>query len=446
MKCYLYVTKFFPRPGDWRGAYCLDFVRALQRVLEVKRKGEGEQWKVLVFVEGDGSDYDVDGVQVHTFKTRYLPSNIFPFLFKRYNQKSFIEKVKVVCQGQQWSLDDIAVCHAHTANFGVYCEALKRVNPKCKALLHHHDLASFGLNMGALRHCWLYNLIQFPILRRMHEKIDCHVFISEASRRSFLAAPDASWTEYADYRKQMRGLPYRSARIKGTVILHNGVNKDVFKVQRACPSFAKATEGEGGEQRSDNSFIIGCVGNFQELKGQETLIRAVGLLVGAARGGTSSTGSRPRIKLRLVGSGERLEACRRLAEELRVEAEFLREVSHEKLAEFYRGLDLFVLPSWFEGFGCVYTEAHACGVPFIACAGQGVSDILEVAKVGEGEEYSPWLCRPGNAEDLAEKIEKAINSIVHLNPDTLPSQTLQPLNENQDINSLVGTFVKELGL
>ena len=453
-RVYLYITPFFPSLGNWRGAYCYDFVRTLVRHLELSvgvgsscaKAPEDKGWKVVVFKEGDGSDYELEvekkngggdrKIIVHTFKARRLPSNIFPNLFARWNQRSFIRKVKEALtplfdsSSQLQLLDAVEVCHCNTANYGIYALAMKKANPRCKTLLHHHDLASFGLNMGVLRHCWIYNMIQFPILRRMHEKIDCHVFISEASRRSFLAAPDASWTMYEDYKKQMRGLPYRPARIKGSVILHNGVDKDVFKVERVG----------GGGQRTDNSFIIGCVGNFQELKGQETLIRAVGLMVGVARGGTSSTGSRPRIKLRLVGSGARLDSCRRLAQELNAEAEFLREVSHEKLADFYRGLDLFVLPSWFEGFGCVYTEAHSCGVPFIACEGQGIEDILEV------EERSPWLCRPGDAEDLAAKIEKAINSIAHLHFDTSHSQALQPLNEDQDIDALVGKFVKEIGL
>ena len=425
---YIIATPFFPTPTSWRGAYCYDFVVALQRQLS---EGNSKR-RVVVMKEGDGFDYEVGGVKVYTFKVRRLPSNIFPFLFKRHNQKSFLIKIKEVLAkhyalSAKHGLDLVEVCHCHTANYGIYAEAMKLVNLKCKTLLHHHDLASFGLNMGVLRHCWIYNMIQFPILRRMHEKIDCHVFISEASRRSFLAAPDASWTMYEDYKKQMRGLPYRPARIKGSVILHNGVDKAVFKVGDMSWSGTKDV----------SSFVIGCVGNFQELKGQETLIRAVARVNEVE---VEKIGGRRRVKILFVGSGERLEACWRLAEELGVDAEFLREVSHEKLADFYRGLDLFVLPSWFEGFGCVYTEAHSCGVPFIACEGQGIEDILEV------EERSPWLCRPGDAEDLAAKIEKAINSIAHLHFDTSHSQALQPLNEDQNIDALVGKFVKEIGL
>ena len=450
-RVYLYITPFFPSLGNWRGAYCYDFVRALVRHLELSggvgsscaKVPEDKGWKVVVFKEGDGSDYELEvekrsgggdrKIIVHTFKARRLPSNIFPNLFARWNQRSFLRKVKEALtplfdsSSQLQLLDAVEVCHCNTANYGIYALAMKKANPRCKTLLHHHDLASFGLNIGVLQHCWIYNMIQFPILRRMHEKIDCHVFISEASRRSFLAAPDASWTMYEDYKKQMRGLPYRPSRIKGSVILHNGVDKAVFKVGDMSWSGTKDVL----------SFVIGCVGNFQELKGQETLIRAVARVNEVE---VEKIGGRRRVKILFVGSGERLEACWRLAEELGVDAEFLREVSHEKLADFYRGLDLFVLPSWFEGFGCVYTEAHSCGVPFIACEGQGIEDILEV------EERSPWLCRPGDAEDLAAKIKKAINSIAHLHFVTSHSQALQPLNEDQDIDALVGKFVKEIGL
>ena len=418
-KVYIVVTKFFPRPGDWRGAYLLDFVRAISRV--------GRVGRVEVFVEGDGSDYEVEGIKVHTFRTRYLPSNIFPFLFRRWNQRSFIEKVKVVGQDQQWTLDDVFVCHAHTANFGIYCEAMKKVNPKCKTLLHHHDLASCGLNMGALRHCWLYNLIQFPILRRMHEKIDCHVFISEASRRSFLAAPDTSWTAYADYKKQMRGLPWSPVKIKDSIILHNGVDKSIFRVGVSSCSCGK----EG------HPFIIGCVGNFQVLKGQDVLIKAVGLV-------------KRTIHVVFVGSGETLEACKKLAHEQEEKFRstptpktytFKSEVPHEQLADFYRGLDLFVLPSTFEGFGCVYTEAHSCGVPFIACSGQGTDDLIPE------EDRDKWLCQQGDPEDLARKIEDCIGRVSSCAEATEDGDRgEQRLNEDQDIDSLVGKFVKEIGL
>ena len=58
----------------------------------------------------------------------------------------------------------------------------------------------------------LYTAILFRQFRRLHEQIDCLVFVSEMSRRSFLAAPNTDGTLYVDYAWQMRG-PRRRVQI-----------------------------------------------------------------------------------------------------------------------------------------------------------------------------------------------------------------------------------------
>ncbi|MDE7125839.1 MAG: glycosyltransferase, partial [Muribaculaceae bacterium] len=75
--------------------------------------------------------------------------------------------------------------------------------------------------------------------------------------------------------------------------------------------------------------------------------------------------------------------------------EFVPTIHHDRLPEFYQGLDLFVLPSYWEAFGCVYTEAYACGVPFIGVKGQGISEIIP------NEAHSEWLVDKGDYNGLA---------------------------------------------
>lgn len=381
---YLYITPFFPSALNWRGSYSLDFVKAL------KRTG---RYEVVVFVPGDGSSYEIDGVTVNTFVEGKLPGGVFPFAFCRKNVASLLSRLKAngidCCQ--------ISICHANTSEYIVYPLAIKRLNAACLTLLHHHDLQSFGLNGGRLRHCWFYNLYLFRTLREKHEQVDCHVFISEASRKSFLAAPNTDWTEYADYKRQMRGLPYRPVRIRRSVILHNGVDISIF---RPDPS----------KKRFGQSFIIGCVANFDVLKEQLTLLKAVEKIEGC--------------RVVFIGSGQCRESCECYAALHALDVEFRSEVRHNELPAFFSEIDLFVLPSYFEGFGCVYTEAWACGVPFIACEGQGIEDVLPE------EDRNIWLARPQDPDDLAEKIWYYIQK-----------KPCQRLTESVDINVLVGDYV-----
>ena len=357
---YLVVTPFFPSPETWRGAYCYDFVRALMRT---------GRYDVRVFVPGGGPDYDYQGVHVYRFPMRMLPSAVLPFLFTWWNCRSFLRKVETV----GLSCADIAVCHGHTAFFGIYPLALKRKNPACLALLHHHDPASFGLNLGRLRHVWLHKVINFFLLRRMHERIDLHVFISRLVERSFRAVPDASWSIYEDYRRQMRGLSwFRGVRVKAGTVLHNGVEPRVFHPGTSRP----------------RGFVVGCVANFNEGKAQLDLLRAVVRL----------RRDFPDVEVRFIGTGEGREACRVFAREHGIHAVFLEEVDHTKLPDFYRSLDLFVLPSWWDGFGCVFTEAWASGVPFIASEAIGVAELIP------DDERALWLFPPQNVDVLAERM------------------------------------------
>ena len=333
--------------------------------------------RVVVLVAGEGGDYEIEGIKVWRFKEKILKGCVLPFLFRRRNEQSFL--AAVARAGVK--LEEVAICHGNTARLAIYPLAVKRRNPNCKTLLHHHDLASFGLNLGVLHRCALYNVWLFRKLRALHEQIDCHVFISEASRRSFLAAPDASWTVYEDYKAQMQGakaLGCRPAKIRESVVLHNGVDVGVFE-----PRNTRKT-------RNGECLVIGCVGNFEKLKDQLTLLKAVS--------GVSVYSVVNKIKVIFVGSGPERAKCEEYARANRIEAEFRDEVRHENLPKFYRELDLFVLPSYFEGFGCVYTEAWACGVPFIACEGQGVADLIAP------EDRDKWLCKPSDAADLAKKI------------------------------------------
>lgn len=366
---YLYITPFFPSPGRHYGSYGYDFVRALKK---------NSDYDVKVFVPGKGIDYDFNGCHVYRFPTINLPSAIFPFLFAKYNINSFLRAVEKA----GIDLGSVAVCHGNTAHCAIYPLALKNQNPQCLTLLHHHDLDGFGLRVGMFRHMLVHKIINFFIIRRLFEAIDCHVFISEASRKSTLLFPYTKWSDYGDYRRIGNGLQFlKPARLKETIILWNGVNAEKFNAS-----------GNATKSR-ETDFTIGCVGNFVEVKDHLSVLKAVKLLMPCI----------PHIRLEFLGTsgvGNYLKnAVDFVADNgMGNVVKFIDNIEQMQMPHFYRRWDLMVLPSYFEGFGCVYLEAWACGTPFIACKGQGIEDVLP------DEEKAKWLCNPHDAYDLARKI------------------------------------------
>lgn len=395
---YLYVTPFFPEPGRHYGSYGYDFVQALKR---------NSDYDVRVFVAGSGSDYDFEGCHVCRFPTISLPSSLFPFLFARHNAKSFIDAVKRAAI----DIDDVAVCHGNTATYSIYPLAIKKLNPRCLTILHHHDLDGYGLRLGMFRHVWIHKLINFFIIRRLFELMDLHVFISEASKKSTLLFPDTSWSCYGDYRRLGRGLGWlRPANLKQTLVLWNGVDTSKF-IKNGRPS-----RNEGAP------FVIGCVGNFIEVKNQMGLVRAVDKL----------RNSIPNLKLEFCGDNgysQVLNPIKKYIKDRRLEGivSILPCVPHNQLPKVYRHWDLFVLPSYFEGLGCVYLESWACGTPFIACKDQGIEDVLPESEKGK------WLCNPHDEQDISNKILRYYEK-----------KDSQELINDIAIDALVADFVKKI--
>lgn len=370
---YICVTPFFPSENNWRGAYVLDQVKAVQR---------NSDYRVLVFIGGKRScsDYEIDGIRVYYYQTRELPSNLLNGIFNEFNSRTFVKRVL----GLGINPLDVAFVHCHVSMRAACGLALKKLNPKIKVLLQHHDLDPFNLRSGVLGRNNRWN-IRYRANKAIHlyNDVDLHVCISEACHESLQNFPHPRDCEvYEDCKRSLslcKGLP--SICSKATYVLYNGVDCRVFN------------KGKGKKMALDtsSSFRIGCIANFHELKGHITLIKAFNLL--HKRGYHN-------IRLSLLGSGETRSLCEAylLGHNLMQYVEWPDEVTHDKLPDYYRSLDLFVLPSYFEGFGCVFTEAAACGVPFMGCINQGYSEYIPE------DDRNKWLINPGDYGKLADNI------------------------------------------
>jgi glycosyltransferase involved in cell wall biosynthesis len=108
----------------------------------------------------------------------------------------------------------------------------------------------------------------------------------------------------------------------------------------------------------------------------------------------------PAARVRIVGAGPELARLRRLHSELGLgeTVEFLGEVSRARLAVEYVSADCFCLPTVQEGFGLVFAEAMAAGLPVVACRAAAVPEIVEDRRTG-------LLVNPRSPEELAMALE-----------------------------------------
>lgn len=91
----------------------------------------------------------------------------------------------------------------------------------------------------------------------------------------------------------------------------------------------------------------------------------------------------PNVKYLVIGRGDDQPRLAQLAEELGVSDRviFAGFVPTSDLAEHYRLADAYVMPSQ-EGFGIVYLEAMACGVPVLSGDADGSADPLQDGQLG----------------------------------------------------------------
>lgn len=432
-KYYICVTPFFPSPGNWRGAYVLDQVKAIQR---------NSEYEVVVFrtlpLGSKEYTYEVDGVAVHAIAPLLMPSYILNGATEGIVGRLFVRTLKKLGIDPMW----VAYVHCHTTSHSAFGFGVKRVNHDAKVLVQFHDLDPLTLRNGKWADKrWNRRYRARKSISALN-RADLLICISEPVKDVLLSFPEPKKAEVYDKAllmyKDVVDMP--AVKPRNVYVLNNGVDTNLF-----CPLNADANVNdrklsanlsvnnsaedkkiihENSRDIHDNLrskekiFRIGCIANFQELKDHITLVKAFEILI--KKGYTNmrlsllgSGGTRPDIEAYLKRNG------------LMQYVEWPSEVSHDKLPDYYRSLDMFVLPSVFEGFGCVYTEAYACGVPFMGVYDQGVAEVIA------HEERDKWLIQPHDYEQLAKLIERYYNE-----------RDQQKLCKEYDIDKLIKEFIK----
>jgi len=165
------------------------------------------------------------------------------------------------------------------------------------------------------------------------------------------------------------------SRNPNAVVIYPGVDVSEFSVPRTV----------------HRGVVIGTACRLELIKGLHHLIKALSILAPEF----------PDLRLEIAGDGSLRGALEQESRQLGVSGIVSFLGWREDLPFVMAGWDIFVLPSLDEGFGIAALEAMAAGLPVIASAVGGLSELVQIGETG-------WLVPPAAPADLAQRVSQLI--------------------------------------
>ncbi len=193
---------------------------------------------------------------------------------------------------------------------------------------------------------------------------------------------------------------------KCRLIIPNGINLDKFPYQ--------------ADRTIQTPFLVGAIGRLNSQKGFDLLIKAWAL-------------NKPEdIKLIIAGSGPERENLQAQISDagLNNQIELIGDITDT--TNFYKRLNLLVIPSRWEGLGIVALEAGASGVPILASDADGLSEIIN--------DKNGWQCKKNDVNDLGIKLITAIETIKHSNIREKQDNLYALIKDKFSINKVASSY------
>jgi glycosyltransferase involved in cell wall biosynthesis len=248
---------------------------------------------------------------------------------------------------------DIILCgHINLLPLAYYCH--KKTNAPFGIIIHGIDAWQPTKNI---------------LVNRLVKKIDFFISVSEFTKQKFLA-----WSR----------IPAR----KG-YLLPNCVEISNFGPGPKKPSLL-SRYALGGKKVL---MTLGRLVSAERYKGFDEVMEVLPILAKEY----------PNIAYLIVGDGNDSKRLKAKARELEVTDRviFTGFISEEEKADHYRLADVYVMPSKGEGFGIVFLEAIACGIPVVASSQDGSQEALRGGQLG-------IIVDPDNSKNIADAIRKTL--------------------------------------
>jgi glycosyltransferase involved in cell wall biosynthesis len=297
-----------------------------QHLLWLVQKIDKSKFEIEVACEEKG--YLVDELRKNNIKVHRLD------ISNSLSVKSFISTYRLL---KKVSAD---ILHTHGGTAGFYGRLASIINYKGVVIHTYHGIHYLNFDKNLLGR--IYKLIDKFLLRIT----DCTICVAQKDFEI--------------------GLKAGIVKKENSIVIHNGVDVEKFSLTN------KNSDFKINLKKENESIIIGSVGRLHHQKGYEYLIN----------GSKAVLEKFPNVKFVLIGDGELRNSLESLAKKTGVYNSYSFMGNQNEIAELLEQIDIFVLPSLWEGLPLVILEAMAAKKPVVATEVNGIVEIIESGKEG----------------------------------------------------------------
>lgn len=196
-------------------------------------------------------------------------------------------------------------------------------------------------------------------------------------------------------------------------VIRNGIDLDRFRNVAVSKEEKRRQLGI-----PEDAYVIGQVGRFTYQKNPEFTVMLFNELVKKNKN----------ARLLLIGRGQEEARLRNQIRELGLEDKARMLVSRDDIPELLKALDVFILPSRFEGFGIVLVEAQAAGIPCV---------------VSDNVPKQVYLSKAVNCLSLDDPAEKWVNVLLDPKGNIESWGDIEDYDMKKEIRNLEALYLKD---
>ena len=315
-------------------------------LLELTRRLLNEGCEVVVNTSDSATIRELEKLNVRTIAIQEMQRKINPY-------RDLVSLIRLVIVMRRERFD---IVHTHTSKGGF----LGRIAAKMvgvPVIIHHvHGFPYEGPEWGVFMRVVLWTAERFASLFQ-----DQLIFVSEEDKKI----------------AEKKGIVRRGRRV---VVITNGV--DFRRLQRSID-----WESQGRLERNEREPMAGFFARLTEQKAPHLFLKAAGIVHHRL----------PSVKFLVVGDGPLRAEMEALCAEMHLQnvVEFLG--FRRDVPELLNIVDVFVMPSLWEGLPIGLLEAMAMAKAVVATNVRGIREIIEHGKTG-------FLVPPNDPESLAQAV------------------------------------------